>query len=377
MLIPLSKPDITDLEKQYVLEALDSGQLSFGPKLRQFERMVAKQTDRKFAVAMNSGTSALHIAVKAMGLKAGDEVLTTSYSFIASANCLLYEGVVPVFVDISAETFNMDVERIEKAITPKTKAILAVHIFGQTLPMNRVMEIAKRHHLKVIEDACESLGAEWGGKPAGSFGDAAVIAFYPNKQITTGEGGMLVTNDEEVCKLAQSWRNQGRSIDNTWLSHERLGYNYRMSDLQAAVGCAQMERLDEILRKRELAAQTYKRLIEENNLDVRTIQVLPSAKLSWFIFIIALPPEINRAKVISVLSECGVQCKPYFSCIHTQPCYAGRYKVAPDGLEVSLQQSLRTLAIPFYSNITEQEQNYVIKNLAQAVMEAAEDGRGD
>lgn len=376
-MIPLSQPDITDLEKQYVLEVLDSGQLSFGPKLSRFEQLICQQTNRKYALAMNSGTSALHLAVKSLDLGEGDEVITTSYSFIASGNCLLYEGVKPVFVDIDPGTLNMDIDRIENAITSKTKAILVVHIFGQTVPMEGIIELADRYNLKIIEDACEALGATWKGRPAGSFGDVGVIAFYPNKQITTGEGGVLVTDNEEIYGLAKSWRNQGRNLESAWLSHDRVGYNYRMSDLQAAVGCAQMERLDEILGKRDRAAKRYLQLIDDYELDVQTLYLLPNGNISWFVFIVVLPADVHRQYIIDYLSNQGVQSKPYFPCIHTQPCYEGLYRVADDGLDVTLEKSKRTLAIPFYSNLQEKKQRIVIQHLWAAIKEGRKNADGE
>ncbi|NEW08511.1 DegT/DnrJ/EryC1/StrS family aminotransferase [Paenibacillus sp. SYP-B3998] len=367
MFIPLAKPDISEVEKQYVMEVLDSGQLSFGDKLVRFEQAFRQELSIPHAIAMNSGTSALHVAVKALGLQAGDEVITTSYSFIASSNCLLYENVKPVFIDIDPFTLNMDTRAIENAITPRTKAILAVHVFGQTCQMDDIMRIAKAHHLYVIEDACEALGAEWKGKKAGTFGDAAVFAFYANKQVTTGEGGILVTSQESIANTASSLRNQGRGTDNAWLEHVRIGYNYRMSDLQAAVGLAQMQRLAELMRLRELVAQRYKELIRAYNVPVTLPAVLEDCKISWFVFIVALPEGASQADTIRFLQDQGIQSKPYFPAIHLQPCYRDLLPYAPGSLPVTEQMSQRTIAIPFHPRLSPEEQEYVVSGLSQAL----------
>ncbi|RKL69110.1 polysaccharide biosynthesis protein [Salipaludibacillus neizhouensis] len=367
MIIPLSKPDISELEKNYVKEVLESGQLSMGTKTQGFENMFKTKFNARYAVAMNSGTSALHVAVKTLGLNAGDEVITSPYSFIASGNCLVYEGVVPVFVDIDSSTLNMDVSKIEQAITSKTKAILAVHIFGQPCKMDDIMRLANEYNLLVIEDACEAIGAEWEGTPVGLLGDAGVFAFYPNKQITTGEGGILVTNGEDIFKMASALRNQGRSVNSQWLEHDYIGYNYRMSELQAAVGLAQMERLTEILEKREKAALRYIELINKYFLPVTLPTLLNKCKISWFVFIVILPKDTNRDLVIAVLEKSGVQAKPYFPSIHLQNSFRFLYGFQAGDFPVSEEMSNRTLAIPFYSTITFDEQLYVIKALKKAL----------
>lgn len=367
MMIPLARPDITELEKRYVLEVLDSGQLSFGEKLHQFEQLFCDELQMRHAVAMNSGTSALHVAVKALGLQEGDEVITTPYSFVASSNCLLYEGATPVFVDIDPLTLNIDTKKIEEAITARTKAILAVHVFGQVCQMDEIMRIARNHNLFVIEDACEALGAEWKGKKAGTFGDVSVFAFYANKQVTTGEGGILVTNSDHLYELACSLRNQGRSMQNSWLEHHRIGYNYRMSDLQAAVGLAQMQRLQELLQKREQVADRYMKLIEKHRLPVILPARMSEAKISWFVFVLILPQEADQQQVISFLSSKGIQTKPYFPSIHLQPYYQKWYSEAPRSFPVSEQMSKRTLAIPFHNNLTAEEQEYVIEHVSLAL----------
>jgi len=363
MFIPLSKPDISDLEKKYVNEVLDCGQLSMGEKTELFEQQFTQHLQVKYAVAMNSGTSALHVAVKTLGLKAGDEVITTPYSFIASGNCLVYEGVKPVFVDIDPLTLNIDTTKIEQAITPRTKGILAVHIFGQPCNMDHIIEISKTYNLHVIEDACEAIGATWNGYPVGLLGSAGVFAFYPNKQITTGEGGVLVTNDKNVYEMASALRNQGRSLKSEWLDHQYIGYNYRMSELQAAVGLGQMERLDQILLKREEVALRYKELIDEYNIPVSTPKILPNCRVSWFVFIIILPKHVKRDRVMDHLSNNGIQSKPYFPSIHLQPSFKNYFGYQVGQFANCETMSERTLAIPFFNNITLEEQTHIIQSL--------------
>ncbi|MBZ5751979.1 DegT/DnrJ/EryC1/StrS family aminotransferase [Metabacillus rhizolycopersici] len=367
MIIPLSRPDITNIEKTYVNEVLDSGQLSMGIKTDLFEKQFRDRFEARYAVAMNSGTSALHVAVKSLGLKAGDEVITTPYSFIASGNCLVYEGVKPVFVDIDPLTLNLNTSLIEGTITSKTKAILAVHIFGQPCNMDEIMKLANKYQLSVIEDSCEAIGAEWKGTPVGLIGDVGVFAFYPNKQITTGEGGILVTNHKNIFEMAKALRNQGRSLTNEWLDHEYIGYNYRMSELQAAVGLGQMERLDEILQKREQVANRYLQLIGKFNLPVLIPKIVNDCRISWFVFIIILPKGVNRNLIINHLSSQGVQSKPYFPSIHLQPSFQKKFGSQLGNFPLSEEMSERTLAIPFYTNLTLEEQTFVIQTLKKIV----------
>ncbi|WP_096439219.1 DegT/DnrJ/EryC1/StrS family aminotransferase [Alteribacter populi] len=367
MIVPLSRPDISELEKQYVNEVLDSGQLSMGEKTKRFEALFRERFGARYSVAMNSGTSALHVAVKSLGLKEGDEVITTPYSFIASGNCLLYEGVKPVFVDIDPLTLNMNTIKIEEAVTAKTKAILAVHIFGQPCQMDDVRRVAQKYGLVVIEDACEAIGAEWKKEHAGRMGDAGVFAFYPNKQMTTGEGGILLTDREDVYKMAAALRNQGRSLTSDWLDHDYVGYNYRMSELQAAVGVGQMERLNEILAKRDRAADRYLQLIKQSQLPVTTPELIKGGKMSWFVFIVVLPKSVNREKIITSLLKEGVQSKPYFPSIHLQKSFCKKFGDQAGRFPYSEEMSARTLAIPFYSTITEREQAFVIKALKKAL----------
>ena len=249
MRIPLSAPDITEPEIAAVAAVLRSSQLSLGPKLVEFEAAVADFIGVEHAVAVSSGTAGLHLCIRTLGLSDGDEVIVPSFTFIAAANAIRYERAVPVFIDIDADTLNMSPDCIERAITARTRAILVVHTFGRTAAMGTILAIASRHRLAVIEDACEALGAEWEGRKAGSFGDLAVFAFYPNKQITTGEGGMVITRRAEFAARLRMLRNQGRGPADDWMQHSELGYNYRLSEIQCALGIGQMRRLDEILQR--------------------------------------------------------------------------------------------------------------------------------
>ena len=266
--IPLSQPDINDADIQAVTAALRSGRLSIGSQQDQFELMVARRSGNTHGVAVSSGTAGLHLILLALGIGPGDEVITTPFSFIASANCILMVGAKPVFVDIDPTSLNMDPTKLEEAITEKTKAIIAVEVFGNPLQMDRIAQVAGANEIPLIEDSCEGFGGMHMGKPVGSYGRAAVFAFYPNKQITTGEGGMIVTNDDRLADLCRSMRNQGRAINahtgdahfsGSWLAHERMGYNYRMSEIAAALGCSQMQRLDEFLAARRNVAGMYMR----------------------------------------------------------------------------------------------------------------------
>ena len=255
--IPLSSPFIEKDDIKAVTSVLKTRWLSLGPKLREFEELFAKFIGTRYAVAVNSGTSALHLCVKALGIGKGDEVIVAPFSFVASANCALFEGAKPVFVDIESKTFNIDPEKIEEKITKKTKAIVVVDVFGRPAHKEAIKKIAKKHKLKIIEDSAEALGAEYKGRKVGTFGDCGIFAFYPNKQMTTGEGGIIVTNDKKIYELCLSYRNQGRNIKSRWLDHERVGYNYRISDIQCALGVSQLKKIKRILKKRENVAKEY------------------------------------------------------------------------------------------------------------------------
>lgn len=354
--IPLSRPDITEHEIAAVTAVLRTPHLSLGPRLPAFEQCVAARVGTRYAVAVNSGTSALHLCVRALGIGPGDEVITTPFSFVASANCVLFEGARPVFVDIDPVTLNIDPARIAAAITPRTKAILPVHVFGLPAAMDAIMALAQRHNLAVIEDACEALGAMYNGKHAGALGDCGTFGFYPNKQITTGEGGVLVTDREDIARLAASMRNQGRDDGMGWLSHARLGYNYRLSDINCALGIAQLERLDEILAARARVAAWYDELLAEHAPEiVRPCAPPAGSTRSWFVYAVQLPPgstEQQRNALITHLRARGIGCNHYFPCIHLQPFYRGQFGYAPGDFPVTEDVSARSLALPFYNRLT-------------------------
>ena len=369
-MIPLSRPDITEKEKQAVLAVLDSDFLSLGPKLNEFEERMAAYAGTKYAIACNSGTSGLHMIVAALGIKDGDEVITTPFSFISSSNCMLFERAKPVFVDIDEKTYNMDTAQIEAKITERTKAILPVHIFGQPANMHDIREFALRHRLFIIEDSCEAIGAEWNGNKAGTMSDAGVFAFYPNKQMTTGEGGIVVTNNENLAKLCYSLRNQGRGIDTQWLNHVRLGYNYRMSDISAALGIAQLERIDEIITVRQRVADSYREKLKHvEGIILPTID--ERVKMSWFVFVIRFEAWIDRNRVMETILDRGVGCRPYFSAIHLQPLYREMFGYREGDFPVTEHVARGTLAIPFFNNITEDQIDIVVEEIKSAIRYAA------
>jgi perosamine synthetase len=367
MYIHLSRPDITEAEFKLVKEVLFSQTLSMGPKTKAFEEAFIRFTGKKFALAVSSGTAGLHLLVRSFGINPGDEVITTPFSFISSSNCILFEGATPVFADIEPESLNIDPLQIEAKITPKTKALLPVHVFGHPVHMEKIKELAQKHNLIIIEDACEAIGAEFQGKKAGTLGDAAVFAFYPNKQITTGEGGMIVTDNPQIAGLCRSMHNQGREEGIGWLDHKRLGFNYRMDELSAALGLAQMGRINEIMEKRTQVAQMY----HEKLKDIPEI-TLPAhsgnIKMSWFVYVIRLKPNMNRSRVMQYLLNHGIQCRPYFSCIHLQPYYRSMFGFQPGTFPVAEAVSRSTLALPFYNNLKEEEINYVVKTLKEAIV---------
>jgi perosamine synthetase len=365
--ICLARPDITDLERRYVMEVLSSPYLSLGPRLDEFERRLADYIGTKYAVAVNSGTSALHLVVKALGIGEGDEVITTPFSFVASSNCILFERARPVFVDVEPVTFNIDPGLVEKAITPRTRAILAVDIFGHPAQWNRLTTLAETYHLRLIEDSAEALGSEYRGRRCGSFGDAAIFGFYPNKQITTGEGGAVLTDNNAIAELCRSLRNQGRSAESTgWLQHPRLGYNYRLSELNCALGLAQLERIEEMLKMRTRVAGYYNERLEDLS-QIKIPCVASGVKMSYFVYVIRLSDEYTsqyRNRVIQELQKRGIGCRAYFAPIHFQPFYQDLGYRQGD-FPVAESAGARTIALPFYNSLTEQDVDYVVKNLKE------------
>ncbi len=367
--LPMSAPDISERERELVLQVLRTPNLSGGgPMLERLEAMCAACAGRKYAIAVSSGTAALHIIVRGLGLGAGDAVITTPYSFVASSNCLLYEGVEPVFVDIQEDTFNIDPDRIRKllrsnaALRRRVKGILAVDVFGHPAEWDSLKAIAVEYGLSLIEDSAESLGSSYRGRPAGSFGDAGVFAFYPNKQITTGEGGVVLTDDEPLAEMSRSLRNQGRGPSSEWLEHVRLGYNYRLSEIHAALGVAQMERLTELLSKRAQVAAWYTQGLRH----VPYLSVLAAhsdVDVSWFVYVIRLKNGAHRDQVVKLLKDRGIPTRPYFPAIHLMPFYAEQFGFKPGDFPVTEAVASSTLALPFHGNMDEASVSYVCDQL--------------
>jgi len=372
--VPLSSTDIVEKDIKAVIGVMKTRYLSIGPKVVEFEKRMRSYVGAKYAVAVNSGTSALHLIIRGMGIRKGDVVITTPFSFIASANCILFERARPLFIDIEEETLNMDADKVEEKLKSmsreelaKVKALLVVDVFGQPADWDGFREIAEKYNIRLIEDSAEALGAEHEGKRAGSLGEVGVFAFYPNKQITTGEGGVLVTDNEELARLARSMRNQGRGESGEWLDHERLGYNFRMDELSAALGCSQMDRIEEILEKRAKVARMY----GEKLAEVKEVQVPFIAdyvnRMSWFVYVIRLERGIDRNKVIKYLNEEGVQCKPYFTPIHLQPFYRKMFGYKEGDFPITEDVTGRTIALPFFNNLKEEQIDYVVEKLKEGI----------
>ncbi len=358
MKIPLSAPDISEAEIASVVEVLRSPRLSLGPKLTEFEKNVAEYVGAKHAVAVNSGTSGLHLCVRALGLKAGDEAITTPFSFVASANVLLYENAIPVFVDIDSKNLNIDANKIEAAITSRTRAIMVVHVFGRPSPMREIVALAEKYDLKIIEDACEAIGAEFENRKIGSLGDAGVFAFYPNKQITTGEGGIIVTDDGAIAEQAKMLRNQGRDAASGWFEHTELGYNYRLSDINCAVGIEQLKRLESILNRREEIARKYNARLAGNPHLVLPAIDFRNGRVSWFVYVVRLNEDFTRFERDSIIFEmnrAGIGCGRYFAPIHLQPFYTKKFGYRAGDFPVAERAAERVIALPFFNRITDEE----------------------
>ena len=379
MRIPFSKPDVGEQEIQAVTNCLRSGRLSLGPLLEEFETKFANYIGSRHAIATSSGTAALHLCVEALGIGPRHDVITTAFTFVASTNCLLYENAHPVFADIDPRSLNLDPQQIRQVIhrnyeqdtitnrwihrhSGRTlKALLPVHVFGLPCDIDPVLEIAHELRLHVIEDACEALGAEYHHKRVGTFGDVGVFAFYPNKQITTAEGGMIVTNNPELAALCRSVRSQGRAADGGWLIHDRLGFNYRLSELHCALGIAQMERLDEFLERRNHAAEIYSRALA----DVPEIALPPDSldvKRSWFAYVIQLLGVAAdwRDQLIAFLYARGIDCRPYFPAIHEQPYFRALQLHLAGPLPHTESASKSCIALPFFPSITQNEIHEVV-----------------
>ena len=363
--IPLAQPDIGPREEELVLEVLHSGMLSLGPMGPRFERAFADWVGTKHAAAVSSGTAGLHLGLVRAGVGPGDEVITSPFSFISSANCALHAGADVAFAEIDPVTFNIDPAALEAAITPRTKAIVPVHIFGQPCDIEAISAIAERHGLAIVEDGAEALGGVRQGRKIGTHGSPTIFAFYPNKQMTTGEGGIVTTDDDDVLEDILSLRNQGRADSGAWLEHDRLGWNYRMDDLSAAVGLAQVERLDEILGKRTAVADRYSALLAGLP-GVTLPSVVEGDVRSWFVYTVLLEPGVDRNAVIGLLAARGIASKPYLPSIHLQPLYRARGH-RPGEFPISEAVSARALALPFFGNLTQEQQERVVAALTDVL----------
>jgi perosamine synthetase len=366
--VSLSSPWLDEREEELVSAVLRSGRLSLGPTIDRFEEEFADIVGAPYAAAVSSGTAGLHLLCITAGVAQGDEVVTSPYSFVASANCAIYEGATPVFADVDRRTLNLDPAAVEAAITDRTRAVVAVDIYGYPCELDELRALCDERGIALIEDACESLGARYKGHPIGSQGPSGVFAFYPNKQITTGEGGMVTTHSEDEWSLVKSLRNQGRADSGGWLEHARLGFNYRLDDIRAAIGLGQLEKLDEILASRATVADRYAELLHE----IPGLE-LPCAddadhERSWFVYVVVLPSGVDREAVIAHLDDHGVQTARYLPCIHLQPYMRQRFGFGEGLCPIAEDMSSRTLALPFHARLDHDDQEYVAATLAAALL---------
>jgi perosamine synthetase len=363
--VHLSRPDVGEAEIAAVMEVLRSPSLSLGPKLDEFEEAFCRYSGRRRAAAVNSGTSGLFLCLKAMGIGEGDEVITTPFTFIASVTTIMMTGAKPVFVDIDPVSLNMDPGLIEGAITGRTKAILPVVVFGNPVGLDVVCDIAAKHNLAVLEDSCEGLGSELGGRKVGTFGTMSTFAFYPNKQITTGEGGMILTDDDELADMCVSLRNQGRGKVGGWLAHARLGYNYRLSDINCALGIVQLSRLDEFVAKRRRVAQMY---LDRLGADARLVvpQEPEGCVMSWFVYVVRLAegsPAEKRNSILQEMLSRGIQVSNYFPPVYLQPFMVAEYGYREGDFTITDDVCSRTIALPFHNNLSAEEIDLVCREL--------------
>jgi perosamine synthetase len=386
--IPMSSPDLTDFERQAVMSVLNTPVLSMGSQIKKFEQTFIDLSGAKHAIGVNSGTAGLHLCVRAAGIGPGDLVITTPFSFVASSNALLFENAIPVFVDVDSRTGNIDPVLMAQAAKDvatggksaekwlprkgavpgaKLKALLPVDVFGQPADMDRINVIAEEHRLQVIEDSCEALGATYKSRLAGTLGDYGIFAFYPNKQITTGEGGVIITSDDKAANFMRALRNQGRAPGDTWLSHTHLGYNYRLDEMSAALGVVQMSRLNELLSKREQVAAWYgDRLNEIPGIETPIVET-STTRMSWFVYVIRLDKKIDRDQLAKRLESRGVPVRPYFLPIHLQPYMTERFGWREGDFPVTEDLGRRGLAVPFSGVMTEEQVDYVCRVIQEEI----------
>lgn len=369
--IPLSAPDISEADVEAVVNVMRSSRLSLGPRMEEFERVVAGYAGVRHGLAVSSGTAGLHLSLRALGIRDGDEVILPSFTFVAAAHAVLYEKATPVFADIDPVSLNLNPQSVAERITARTRAILAVHTFGHPADLGPILEVAGKHGLPVVEDACEAIGAEYRGRKVGGVGRIGVFAFYPNKAITTGEGGMVVTDDGFLAETVRALRNQGREDGDGWSDHRLLGYNYRLSELHCALGLSQMRRIEEILRRRADRAERYAEALHGiAGLAVPPVE-LPEVRISWFVFVVRLEAELARADrdfIYEQMLQRGIQCGRYFAPIHRQPLYAPFS--AGSTLPVTEHVAERTLALPFFNAITDVQISEVCRTLRELIESA-------
>ncbi len=382
--IPMSSPDLNDEDRQAVLSVFENRFLSMGPQIEAFETAFVQLTGLRHAIAVNSGTAGLHLCARAAGISPGDYVMTTPFSFVASTNVILYENAVPVFVDVDAETGNIDANLAAEAARDLTtggqaaarwlprrgaektgllKALLPVDVFGQPADYDSIGKIAKDHGLPVIEDSCEALGAEYRRRPAGTLGDFGVFAFYPNKQITTAEGGLIVTDDDHAAAFMRALRNQGRAPGDNWLQHTHLGYNYRMDEMSAALGVSQIQRLPDLMAKRQQVADWYLQRLREIPAVEAPVLAPTTTRASWFVFVVRLPKGVDRKQIAERLAEKGIPVRPYFLPIHLQPYLVEKFGYRPGDFPITEDLGARGLALPFSGVMAEDEVEKVCRAL--------------
>jgi perosamine synthetase len=368
--IPLARPLLDEREEELVAEVLRSGRLSLGPTIDRFEELLAERIGAPYVAAVSSGTAGLHLLARIAGLGPGDQAITSPLSFASSANCFVFEGAEPVFADVDRRTLNLDPAALEAAITERTKAVVAVDMFGYPCELDEIRSICERHGLALIEDAAEALAAEYRGAPIGSHGPSGVFGFYPNKQLATGEGGVVFTHSEQEWQLVRSLRNQGRDYEGgAWFHHVRLGYNYRWTDVQAAIGIGQLEKLDRLLALRAEVAARYGRLLRD--VDVEPLcDDDADHRRSWFVYVVALPQGADRDRVMAELRARGIGTADYVPCVHLQPYMREAFGFVEGTCPVAEDVASRTLALPFYPQLEAEDQERVAEALLAALTTA-------
>jgi perosamine synthetase len=368
--ISMSRPDINEDDVSHVVSALRSGRLSIGPFVEQFEQRVCDYVGTRYAVAVANGTSGLHLCMRLAGVTEGTEVITSPFSFVASANCILYERGTPVFVDIDEATFNVDPAAAEAAVTPRTVAVLPIHVFGRPAAMDRLCGLSDKHSLRLVEDACEAFGAIYRNRKVGTFGRAAVFAFYPNKQMTTGEGAVITTDDPAWDASLRALRNHGRGTANEWLAHDQLGFNYRLNELSAALGVSQLSRIDALLERRAAVAARYSERLSAVT-GVQALQrVEETSRMSWFVYVVRFDSSLCRDDIASRMVARGIPTRNYFPSIHLQPFYREKFGFREGQFPVSERVSSSTLALPFHAGLSDDEIERVCAALSASIDES-------